>query len=166
MLRTKGRWRAFLGLKGQLWYYESENAGSSKGSRLPNIISAVVAIISMLITGFISYRASRISADAFELNRLAFIFSNRPKITINSRLSLYYPPPEDFAWLSSSRTNVGNAPAFNVHTYVELKIYNHGKGEETVRTFESTTETLQPGETIRYAMPISSKPDRVSGFTC
>ncbi len=103
MLRVKGRWRSWLGLKGKLWYYSDEAIDSSRG--LWKHLPSLVALASIAVSGYLSYLAVTVSQSNLVMTEKTFLYQHRPHVTIQ-KTELYLIPNKPKFW--SLRVHVIN----------------------------------------------------------
>lgn len=84
MLRRKGRWRKWLGLRGELWYY-TDDTPDSPSRFTPSVLSALVALLSVAVSGYLGYSSMAISKGMLTLNRRTYLSRHPPKIEVRSK---------------------------------------------------------------------------------
>lgn len=74
MLKRNGRWRTWLGKKGEIWYYRDEQKPPIDKSFVISILSLSVALASVLVSSLISYLT-------LTINERTFFIQHNPHIT-------------------------------------------------------------------------------------
>ena len=87
MLKAKGRWRRWLGIKGKIWYYTDE---IPKESTLKLYLPSFVAITSVVVSGVLSH-------EALVLTRRTYASQHQPRLKIKSIIITGSPGANKYA---------------------------------------------------------------------
>lgn len=134
MLKRKGQWRSWLGLRGEVWYYTDQQ--TDRRDALIKIMQAAVPIVALLVTGFLSYRS-------LEFNKDSFIAQHRSKLSVEP-VGYDSGTREDLrkGGLSVRIFNTGDSDALDVKLFGT--VLWEGNTKEFV-IFRIASETIKPG---------------------
>lgn len=133
MWRQKRGWRKFLGLSGGIWYLDTKERREPHQSQLPIILSSSVAVVSVLVSGYLTFQSIEVNRLNTEINRQNFIAAHRPNISVTSTMPEYMPSynPKTAVWRAYV-ANRGESEAREVDVFVELIVYTpNGENHKT-----------------------------------
>jgi hypothetical protein len=110
VLKKKGFWRRYFGLKGGIHYYTApkEQKPFVAWSLLPTVAATLVSLLSITVTSILAYRT-------LSLNQATFVLQHSPKVELRIDRWIGDGPPPRFA---ATLTNVGETDARNIAIYI------------------------------------------------